>query len=156
MKNYFFILFILLLFSCKENSNTDSTNHNSEVSNEKPLSMQGAWELISYFNYRSDGSIDTIKSSNTLKQIKMYSPTKVMWSRLRVSDSLDWFGYGDYTANDSVLTEVLDYGSKAMNNIIKENKEFTFKLILEENKFSQISLDEQGNPMFAENYKRIE
>ncbi|WP_242135663.1 hypothetical protein [Aestuariivivens marinum] len=156
MKNYFFILFILLLFSCKENSNTESTNDNSEVSYEKPLSMQGAWELISYFNYRSDGSIDTIKSSNTLKQIKMYSPTKVMWSRLRVSDSLDWFGYGDYTANDSVLTEVLDYGSKAMNNIIKENKEFTFKLILEENKFSQISLDEQGNPMFAENYKRIE
>ncbi|WP_242132474.1 hypothetical protein [Aestuariivivens marinum] len=156
MKNFFLILFILLLFSCKENSNTESTNDNSEISNEKTLSMQGAWELISYFNYRSDGSIDTIKSSNTLKQIKMYSPTKVMWSRLRVSDSLDWFGYGDYTANDSVLTEVLDYGSKAMNNIIKENKEFTFKLILEENKFSQISLDEQGNPMFAENYKRIE
>lgn len=156
MKNFFLILFILLLFSCKENSNTESTNDNSEISNEKTFSMQGAWELISYFNYRSDGSIDTIKSSNTLKQIKMYSPTKVMWSRLRVSDSLDWFGYGDYTANDSVLTEVLDYGSKAMNNIIKENKEFTFKLILEENKFSQISLDEQGNPMFAENYKRIE
>ena len=156
MKNYFFILCIILIFSCKENTNSDSTNEDAQASNEKTLSMQGAWELISYFNYRSDGTIDTIKSSNTLKQIKMYSPTKVMWSRLRVSDSLDWFGYGDYTANDSVLTEVLDYGSKAMNNVIKENKEFTFKLILEENKFSQISLDEQGNPMFAENYKRIE
>ncbi|WP_242206526.1 hypothetical protein [Aestuariivivens insulae] len=156
MKNYLFILFVVLAFSCKNNSNTATNDDVLPNPNEKNPSLQGAWELISYFNYRSDGSIDTIKSSNSLKQIKMYSPTKVMWSRLRVSDSLDWFGYGDYTANDSVLTEVLDYGSKAMNNIIKENKEFVFKLILEEDKFSQITLDEMGNPMFAENYKRIE
>lgn len=155
MKNLLFILCVVLMFSCKENTKTESTNK-IEQSNEKMLSMQGAWELISYFNYRSDGSIDTIKSSNALKQIKMYSPTKVMWSRLRISDSLDWFGYGDYTANDSVLTEVLDYGSKAMNNVIKDNKEFVFKLILEENNFSQITIDEDGQPVFAENYKRIE
>lgn len=156
MKNYLIILCTILTFSCKDNPNATSKNEASPLTNEKAPSLQGAWELISYFNYKNDGAIDTIKSSNVLKQIKMYSPTKVMWSRLRVSDSLDWFGYGDYTANDSVLTEVLDYGSKAMNNIIKENKEFVFKLILEKNKFSQITLDEMGNPMFAENYKRIE
>ncbi|WP_242085250.1 hypothetical protein [Aestuariivivens sediminis] len=156
MKKYVFTLCLVLIFSCKNNSNSTANDDNSLETHEDSHSLQGAWELVSYFNYRSDGTIDTIKSSNALKQIKMYSPTKVMWSRLRVSDSIDWFGYGDYTANDSVLTEILDYGSKAMNNVIKENKEFEFRLILGEDKFSQIQLDEQGNPMFAENYRRIE
>ena len=156
MKKYVFAFCIILIFSCKKDTNNTTIDTSDLHSNETNLSLQGAWELVSYFNYRDDGSIDTIMSSNSLKQIKMYSPTKVMWSRLRASDSLDWFGYGDYTANDSVLTEVLDYGSKAMNNVIKENKEFVFQLVLKENSFSQIQLDEQGNPMFAENYKRIE
>jgi hypothetical protein len=33
---------------------------------------------------------------------------------------------------------------------------FTFELQLGDDKFSQISLDEEGNRTFSENYKRID
>ncbi|GAA3572231.1 hypothetical protein [Snuella lapsa] len=152
MKPLVFLLCITLFSSCKNNTNaTDPTNPPAEAP-----TIEGAWELVSYLNYRSDGTVDTIKTSNTNKQVKMYSATKVMWTRLRVSDSLDWFGYGDYTVKDGLLTEVLDYGSKAMNNAIKEQPEFVFNIVLEKNKFSQIQVDDEGTPLYAENYIRIE
>lgn len=122
---------------------------------EKP-SLKGAWELVSFLNYNEDGTADTIKSSNDYRQIKMYSETKIMWSRLRAWDSLDWFGVGDYTFKDSVLSESLDYGSKAMASRINEKKPFVFKILIDENNFTQIEIDSLGNPIIAEIYKRIE
>jgi hypothetical protein len=86
----------------------------------------------------------------------MYSTSRVMWSRYRDSDSLDWFGYGNYTIEDGRLSEVLEYGSKSMNQVIAEQNEFVFDLILEKDKFSQVELDEKGRPFYAENYVRIE
>jgi hypothetical protein len=155
MKNSLLIICIIILFSCKENSDTNQENQINE-NTEEITSIEGAWKLVSYFNYREDGTIDTILSSNTNKQIKMYSPSKVMWSRTRVSDSIDWFGYGDYTVKDGRLTEVLDFGSKSMNEVIKDRTEFTFNININENEFSQIELDSLGQPIFAENYVRIE
>jgi len=43
-----------------------------------------------------------------------------------------------------------------MNEDIKKERKFTFKLILDEDKFSQIQVDEDGNLIYAENYVRIE
>ena len=148
MKTFTFILCVILLFSCSEKNKKDI-----EV---KSPTMEGAWELVSFLNYKEDGSVDTIKSSNAYRQMKMYSGTKVMWSRLRTSDSLDWFGVGNYTFKDGVLTEVLDYGSKAMESRIKMNKKFVFNILIDENNFTQIEVDSLEKPTYAENYRRVE
>lgn len=153
MKTPLLFICIAFLFSCKNDSNT--VKNDSNLDNEK-TSLQGAWKLVSYLNYRDNGDVDTILSAIDNKQIKMYSDTKVMWSRERASDSLDWFGCGDYTITDSILTEVLDFGSKSMNAIIKERKEFVYKVILGEDNFSQIQTDSLGAPIYAENYIRLE
>jgi hypothetical protein len=81
-----------------------------------------------------------------------------MWCRKRPADSTEWFGYGNYEFNDDLdrLTEILDYGSVMMSQIIDEEKEFVFELDLKENSFIQIELDDDGNRVISENYIRIE
>ena len=148
MKTILFIFCCFLMFSCNKKI--------EEVTSPEKPSLKGAWELVSFLNYNEDGTADTIKSSNDYRQIKMYSETKIMWSRLRAWDSLDWFGVGDYTFKDSVLSESLDYGSKAMASRINEKKPFVFKILIDENNFTQIEIDSLGNPIIAEIYKRIE
>lgn len=127
MKKIMFFTCIAFIFSCRKDPN--NKNNDSNLFSKK-ASLQGAWELISYLNYKENGNIDTIISSKNNKQIKIYSDTKVMWSRLRASDSLDWFGYGDYIIHNDTLSEILDFGSKSMNNIIKEKKAFLYKIVL--------------------------
>ncbi|MDD7885047.1 hypothetical protein [Flavivirga sp. 57AJ16] len=155
MKSLLLLLISTSLFiSCKNNTETVSKKNNMEVT-DKPPSLEGTWEIVSYLNYRQDGSVDTIKSSATTKQIKMYSGTKVMWNRLRTSDSVEWFGYGDYKIEDGQLIEVLEYGSRSMN-ITENSNEFIFDIILEDNTFTQIQMDSERHPIFAENYRRLE
>ena len=80
-----------------------------------------------------------------------------MWSRFNISDTIDWFGYGSYVTTDTSLTETLEYGSKSMNRVIEEEQNvFEFKLEISEDAYSQITLDDDGHPFFAENYRRIE
>tara|TARA_R110000868_G_scaffold144150_1_gene362920 strand:+ start:43885 stop:44124 length:240 start_codon:yes stop_codon:yes gene_type:complete len=79
-----------------------------------------------------------------------------MWSRFKDSDSIDWFGYGDYSIGDGSLTEIIYFGSKSMNSPIGEQKKFVFDLVLEKDDFYQVQKDEGGNPLYAENYIRIE
>ncbi|WP_308990393.1 hypothetical protein QLS71_002780 [Mariniflexile litorale] len=148
MKTILFIFCASLFISCNNKNNIEPAI--------KDYSLEGAWELVSYLNYKEDGSVDTIKSSNAYKQMKMYSKTKIMWSRLRAWDSLDWFGVGDYTFKDGILTEVLDYGSHAMNSRIKDKKKFVFDITIDENTFTQVEIDSSSNPIYAENYKRVE
>jgi hypothetical protein len=158
MKNYILTIAILtfLIFSCKDNSKADIAENSATEMSSDDATLEGAWKLVSYLNFGEDGSIDTIPSSDTNKQIKMYSATKVMWSRSRISDSIDWFGYGDYTLKDGVLTEVLDYGSKAMNEVIKDRTTFIFDVNISENEFSQTELDSLGHPILGEYYTRLE
>ena len=158
MKKYLLILAVLplILFSCKDNSKAEMAEK-STINSEKDIeTLEGAWKLVSYLNFGEDGSIDTIPSSETNKQIKMYSATKVMWSRSRISDSIDWFAYGDYKVKNGVLTEVLDYGSKSMNEVIKDRTEFVFDVNISENEFSQTELDSAGHPILGEYYIRLE
>jgi len=86
----------------------------------------------------------------------MYSDTKVMWCKLLKTDSIDFFGYGSYSYDDGQLTEVLEFGSAFMNEVIQEQQEFNFQLELHDNRFQQIEIDEDGNKVYSENYKRIE
>ncbi|WOD44046.1 hypothetical protein [Hwangdonia lutea] len=145
---------ICLLQSCKNNTEPVSNSNNTE-NTDKPLSLEGTWEIISFLNYRGNGVVDTIKSSADTKQIKMYSATKVMWNRLRKSDSTEWFGYGDYKVENGQLIETLEYGSRSMN-ITEDTNEFVFDILIEKDSFTQIQMDSEGQPIFAENYKRLE
>lgn len=149
MKNIAYLICFVLLFSCNKNNKVEPTV-------EKEYTLEGAWELVSFLNYREDGTVDTIVSSNAYKQMKMFSKSKIMWSRLRAWDSLDWFGVGSYTFKDGILTEELDYGSKAMSSRIKEKKKFIFNITIDENYFTQIEIDSLDNPTYAEKYRRVE
>ncbi len=155
MKKHLTLLLILIfaVFSCKDNNETSMAETTEETN--KEYSLEGAWELDSFLNYSGDGTADTIKSSNSFKQMKMFSKTKIMWSRLRMGDSLEWFGVGDYTFNDGILTEDLEYGSKAMMQRINSNKVWEWEIIIDENTFTQITRDSLGSPIYAEMYHRV-
>lgn len=156
MKFILFILFsCLLVVNCKNEPDKNSqiiTTDNDETR----TTLQGAWELISFYNYIDNMVTDSFQTIEGYRQVKMYTPSKVMWSKQVPSDSTEWFGYGNYRIEDNNLIEVLDYGSEMMTRIIEERKEFIYELTLEKNKFSQIEIDENGNRIYSENYKRIE
>jgi hypothetical protein len=148
--NVLFFLVILVFTSCKDKELADNSL------NKKALTLEGTWELVSFYNYLDNKVSDSFNISEGYRQVKMYTPSKVMWSKQVPSDSTEWFGYGSYALSDGKLSEILDYGSEMMSKIIIEEKEFVFELILKENTFSQIELDEDGNRIFSENYIRIE
>ena len=118
-------------------------------------SLEGSWELISFYSYENDQVIDTIFNSADYRQVKMYAGGKVMWSRKVPMDSIQWYGYGSYSNTDSTLTEVLEYGSASMMRILDTMRVFKFKLMIDTNSFSQITQDEFGNKIFSESYIRI-
>jgi hypothetical protein len=152
--NAIFLLTLVLLVSCKDKDMADTSLKN----NAKKLTLEGTWELISRYNYINNEVSDSFNIAEGFRQVKMYTPTKVMWSRKVPADSTELFGYGSYevSPNNDTLTEVLDYGSAMMSIIIEEEKEFVFELQLKENSFVQIELDEDGNRVISENYIRIE
>jgi hypothetical protein len=153
-KNLYFILIVLIAFvSCENNKQTNLQTEEQEATQE--YTLEGVWEIDSYVNYGGE-PFDTIKPSSKLKQRKMFSKSKVMWSKLRAWDSLDWFGVGDYTFKDGILTEVLDYGSKPVNEQLKNNNKWVFKIKVTEDKYSQFIVDSLGNYIYAENYIRVD
>ncbi|MGB5419818.1 hypothetical protein [Algibacter sp.] len=156
MKKIFLIICIGLIISCNGNSKADKEVINTSKAESDMNTLEGAWKLVSFVNYGENGTRDTILSSDTNKQIKMYSKTKVMWSRTRIFDTIDWFAYGDYTVRDGILTEILDYGSKSMNEVIKDKTEFSFDVTIGENEFTQTEIDSLGHPIISENYIRLE
>lgn len=119
-------------------------------------SLEGTWELINRYNYDESGVSDTLQNIDGYRQIKIYSKGKVMWTRHSPNDPAEWFGYGSYTHTENELEERLEYGSAVMMGIQDTVKVFTFELILDENNYSQISVDDDGHRTFAENYRRID
>ncbi|MFC4720976.1 hypothetical protein ACFO5O_01480 [Geojedonia litorea] len=144
-------VFILCLSSCKEKEHTDIT---PEI--EPTLKLDGAWELVSFYNYIDNKVSDSFNIAEGYRQVKIYTPSKVMWSKNVPADSTEWFGYGSYKIEGDRLKEILDYGSEMMSQIIEERKEFIFELHLKPSSFRQIELDQDGNRVFSENYIRIE
>ncbi|WP_394750511.1 hypothetical protein [Spongiimicrobium salis] len=130
----------------------------STVTSSKPQeapSLEGTWELVSHYNYDGVSISDTIPNADGYRQIKMYANGKVMWTRYVPKDSVEWFGYGSYENTENALVETLEYGSASMMKIIDEMRVFRFELSLEQNNFSQTTIDEEGNKVFSENYVRI-
>ncbi|MEY8848403.1 hypothetical protein AB9K26_06295 [Psychroserpens sp. XS_ASV72] len=154
----YFILLGIVLSSCNSKANTND-NEGTSSENEIVLEntqLQGAWELVGFYNYNNNVVTDSFTTSKGYRQVKMYTPTKVMWCKNVPADSTEWFGYGRYELDGDQLTEVLDYGSEMMSKIIQEKKEFIYEVTFNGNSFSQIEIDEDGNRIYSENYKRIE
>lgn len=119
-------------------------------------SIEGTWELQSFYNYDGQNVTDTIPKSDGYRQVKMYSKEKIMWTRYVPDDPNGRFGYGSYRVTDGQLVEVIEYGDDEMMKALDTMRNFTFELILNEDTFSQITVDAEGNRTFSENYRRID
>jgi hypothetical protein len=158
MKIQIYILCLsLVVLSCKnETTNVEDSIVVEEVTqSENNKTLVGAWELVGYYNYKDNIITDSINTSEGYRQVKMYTASKVMWSKHVPTDSTEWFGYGSYNLDDNTLTEVLDYGSEMMSKIIQEKKEFIYEIDVTKDTFSQIEIDDDGNRIYSENYVRI-
>lgn len=126
------------------------------VPDDSKQALVGTWELISFYMYDGTNVIDTVPTTDGYRQIKMYNEKgNIMWTRYVPKDSVEWFGYGTYTATENTLTETLEYGSASMMKIIDTLRVFQFELQIQDSTFSQITLDEEGNRISSENYKRL-
>ena len=154
MKILFFFISMITLSTCNEGKSVDHTI--AATPQDQALKLNGTWELVGYYNYVNNKITDSFQPKLGYRQVKMYTDQKVMWSKNVPSDSSEWFGYGSYKQDDGELTETLEYGSEMMRRIIEEKHEFKYELVLEKNRFSQIEVDDEGNRLYSENYKRIE
>lgn len=149
------LLVLVFVLSCNNSSNKEAELPvQAEI--EDVFSLEGSWELIGYYNYINNKVSDSFNSNPGYRQVKIYTPTRVMWSKLVPLDSTEWYGYGNYKITDTSLVEILEYGSTSMEKIIKDKKEFNYELHLEKDKFSQIEVDPDGNRIYSENYERID
>ncbi|WP_297765511.1 hypothetical protein [uncultured Muriicola sp.] len=138
-------LAIILVLAATVLSSKPSTMH----------SMQGVWELQSFSNWNGD-TIDTIAKAPGYRQVKIYYNGKIMWSRWVPGDKIGRFGYGSYKITDKELIETIEYGDFEMMQALDTMRVFTFELDLQEDTYSQITLDLEGNPTSSENYIRID
>jgi hypothetical protein len=150
MKKLFGLAFSMLLLV----SITSMTS--SKLRTATNSSLEGTWELINRYNYDESGVSDTLQNVNGYRQIKIYSKGKVMWTRYSPDDPAEWFGYGSYSLTDDMLSEQLEFGSATMMGIRDTVQVFEFELILDEDTYSQITRDDEGNRSFSENYLRID
>jgi len=157
MKNLILFLgLFLFLFSCKQqNATKEEMIVEDIVEDVKNPSLDGVWELISFYNYEGNNIKDTILNNVNNRQVKIFKDGKVMWSRRAPADKIDYFGYGSYKTTDSTLTEYLEYGSIAMLKVIDTMHIFNFELIIGKDTYSQIDLGPEGDRIFSENYVRV-
>ena len=132
----------------------------TKFASQKPENMhsiEGTWELESFYTYDNGVNIsDTVPKADGYRQVKMYYNGRVMWTRYSPKDSVEWFGYGSYRTPEDSLIETLEYGSSSMMSALDTLRVFRFVLELNDNTYSQISFDEEGNKTFSENYRRID
>tara|TARA_R110002167_G_scaffold29977_1_gene99500 strand:- start:2190 stop:2636 length:447 start_codon:yes stop_codon:yes gene_type:complete len=148
MKKIFGLIFLMLILVSAANLTTSQIQTGP--------SLEGTWELINRFNYDGQNVSDTLHNTNGYRQIKIYSKGKVMWTRYSPDDPAEWFGFGSYHNTENQLEEKLEYGSDAMMKVIDTVQVFKFELLLYQDTYSQITLDNEGNRTFSENYKRID
>ncbi|MRI00074.1 hypothetical protein GH721_05935 [Kriegella sp. EG-1] len=148
MKKLFGLVFLMLfLISATEVASTKPEMHPS---------IEGTWELVSHYNYTDGVNVsDTVPTTEGYRQIKMYYDSKVMWTRYVPNDSVEWFGYGSYKVEENELQETLEYMSASMRKVANKDMTWTMELQLKNNSFSQIFIDEEGNRINSENYKRL-
>ncbi len=140
------VLMLILVSAADFKSNEETAFH----------SIEGTWELKSFYNYDGENVTDTIPAADGYKQVKMYYNGKIMWSRYVPVDKTARFGYGSYSITNDRLIETIEFGDNEMMKALDTMRVFTFELKLDDNTYSQISHDEEGNRTFSENYERID
>ncbi|ADV49989.1 hypothetical protein I2486_13220 [Cellulophaga sp. E16_2] len=148
MKKLIGLIFLMLFL-------VSSTNVTPLKSLKNP-SLEGTWELVNRFNYDGMNVTDTLSNINGYRQVKIYSKGKVMWTRYSPDDPSEWFGYGSYSNSENNLEEQLEFGSEMMMKIQDTVQVFKFELQLDKDSFKQITVDDEGNKISSENYKRID
>jgi hypothetical protein len=134
-----------------------ATTPDSKLESKEQKTINGTWELVSHYIYDGTNITDTIlEKDNGGRQIKMYNNSKVMWTRIVPAISAEWFGYGSYSTTENRLYETLEYGSSTMMEMMDSIEVFEFELLLNDNSFSQITLDSEGYRVHSENYIRID
>ena len=118
-------------------------------------SIEGTWELQTFYNYDGENIQDTVNLLPGYRQVKMYYNGRVMWSRTDPNDTIGRFGYGSYRITQDELIEVIEYGDHYMMEALDTIRQFSFELRLDGDTYSQITLDEDGQRTFSENYKRV-
>ncbi len=126
----------------------------STSSPEAMHSIEGTWELQSFYNYDGENIMDTTQLVEGYRQVKMYYNGNVMWSRTDPNDTIGRFGYGTYEITQDELIEVIEYGDHYMMQALDTIRQFRFELIIKDDTYSQITIDDEGNRTFSENYKR--
>jgi len=152
----YFFLPLFLFFTDNHNYSSIQTTSNSILSEEEGLTLEGTWELVDYHNYVDNEVAETYGHREGYRQVKMFTKTRIMWSRKVPIDSTEYFGYGTYKIVDDNLVESLEYGSAAVLKAIDTMRIFSFELILTKDTYSQIEIGPEGDRIFSENYKRIE
>lgn len=144
-----FALFVLMLIliSASDFKSEEKTSFHS---------IDGTWELKSFYNYDGENVTDTVMATDGYRQVKMYYNGKIMWSRYVPKDKIARFGYGSYTITNDELIETIEYGDNEMMAALDTMRVFSFELKLADDTYSQISHDEEGNRTFSENYKRLD
>lgn len=141
-----FVLMLILISASSIKSENTTSFH----------SIEGTWELQSFYNYDGTNVTDTVLATDGYRQVKMYYNGKIMWSRYVPKDKIARFGYGSYAITNDELIEKIEYGDNEMMKALDTMRVFTFELQLNDDTYSQISQDEEGNRTFSENYKRID
>jgi hypothetical protein len=118
--------------------------------------MEGTWELQSFYFYDGKNVTDTVPAQDGYRQVKMYYNGKIMWSRTDPRDTIGRFGFGKYIITENELIETIEYGDYQMMMALDTIRNFTFELKLTDDYYSQITVDEEGYRTFSENYKRID
>lgn len=152
----YFFLPIFLFFSEKQDFESIESNAIDNITDAEGLTLEGTWELVNYHNYVDNEVSETQGHKEGYRQVKMFTKTRIMWSRKVPLDSTEFFGYGTYKIADGHLIESLEYGSAAVLKAIDTMRIFSFELILKEDSFSQIEIGPEGDRIFSENYVRIE
>lgn len=152
----FALLFILIACNDQNKETAAADAVVAEMQEPTSPSILGVWEMESQYTYDGENVIDTSYYKEGYRQIKIYTPEKIMWSRQVPLDSVEWFGYGTYKVKEGELIETIEYGSASMLRALDTMRVFSFELVIDENKFSQITVDEEIGRISSENYKRIE
>lgn len=119
-------------------------------------SLQGTWELRSFCNYDGNEVADTVNLVEGYRQVKMYYNGRVMWSRTDPNDTIGRFGFGTYYITQEELVEIIEFGDYYFMQNLGSNREFRFELVVDGDRYSQITIDEEGKRTFSENYIRVD
>ena len=85
MKKIFALLVLMLILISASDFNSDKKTSFHTI--------EGTWELKSFYNYDGVNVTDTVLATDGYRQVKMYYNGKIMWSRYVPKDKIARFGY---------------------------------------------------------------